>query len=68
MAIIGSLFFSYVVYPSIVALTKNHNPILFTDWAAIIKAVECHNSKEYQDCWNLAKDTTERNLQIVEGV
>ena len=32
------------------------------------KAVECHNSKEYQDGWNLAKDTTERNLQIVEGV
>ena len=32
------------------------------------KAVECHNSKEYQDGWDLAKDTTERNLQIVEGV
>ena len=43
MTIIGSLFFSYVVYPSIIALTKNGNPILFSDWAAIIKAVECHN-------------------------
>ena len=32
------------------------------------KAVECHNSKEYQDGWNLAKKTTVRNLQIVEGV
>ena len=32
------------------------------------KAIECHNSKEYQDGWNLAKETTERNLQIVEGV
>ena len=32
------------------------------------KAVECHNSKEYQDGWNLAKDTTDRNLQIVEGI
>ena len=32
------------------------------------KAVECHNSKEYKDGWSLAKDTTERNLQIVEGV
>ena len=31
------------------------------------KAIECHESKEYQDGWNLAKDTTERNLQIVEG-
>ena len=30
-------------------------------------AVECHNSKEYQDGWSLAKNTTDRNLQIVEG-
>ena len=43
MTIIGLLFFSYIAYPSIVALTKNGNPILFSDWAAIIKAVECHN-------------------------
>ena len=31
------------------------------------KAIECHESKKYQDGWSLAKDTTERNLQIVEG-
>ena len=31
------------------------------------KAIECHNSKEYQEGWALAKDTTERNLQIIEG-
>ena len=31
------------------------------------KAVECHNSKEYKEAWSLAQDTTERNLQIVEG-
>ena len=31
------------------------------------KAVECRNSKEYQEAWSLAQDTTERNLQIVEG-
>tara|TARA_B110001450_G_C17525085_1_gene442219 strand:- start:366 stop:662 length:297 start_codon:yes stop_codon:yes gene_type:complete len=30
-------------------------------------AIKCHNSKEYQDGWALAKDTTDRNLQIVEG-
>ena len=30
-------------------------------------AIKCHDSKEYQDCWALAKDTTERNLQIVDG-
>ena len=31
------------------------------------KAVECHNSKEYQAGWSLAKDTTKRHMQIVEG-
>ena len=29
--------------------------------------MECHDSKEYQEGWALAKDTTERNLQIVEA-
>jgi uncharacterized protein (DUF1330 family) len=31
------------------------------------KALECHSSKEYQEGWALAKDTTIRSLQIVEG-
>ena len=31
------------------------------------KAVECHKSKEYQSGWALAKDTTTRHMQIVEG-
>ena len=31
------------------------------------KAIQCHNSKEYQDGWAIAKDTTERNLQIIQG-
>ena len=31
------------------------------------KAMECHDSKEYQEGWKLAKNTTERNLQIIEG-
>tara|TARA_B100000787_G_scaffold7856_1_gene5849 strand:+ start:929 stop:1225 length:297 start_codon:yes stop_codon:yes gene_type:complete len=30
-------------------------------------AIKCHNSKEYQEGWKLAKDTTERNLQIIQG-
>ena len=30
-------------------------------------ATECHESKEYQEGWALAKDTTERNLQIIQG-
>ena len=32
------------------------------------KAMECHDSIEYQEGWALAKDTTERNLQIIEGL
>jgi len=31
------------------------------------RAIECHNSKEYQEGWLLAKNTTERNLQIIQG-
>ena len=31
------------------------------------RAIECHNSKEYQEGWRLAKNTTERNLQIIQG-
>ena len=30
-------------------------------------AIKCHDSKEYQEGWALAKNTTERNLQIIEG-
>ena len=32
------------------------------------KAMDCHESKKYQEGWSLAKETTERNLQIIEGV
>ena len=31
------------------------------------KAVECHESKEYQSGWSIAKNTTSRHMQIVEG-
>ena len=30
-------------------------------------AIECHESKEYQKGWALAKHTTDRNLQIIRG-
>jgi uncharacterized protein (DUF1330 family) len=30
-------------------------------------AIKCHNSKEYQEGWGLAKNTTDRNLQIIQG-
>ena len=31
------------------------------------KAIECHKSKEYQAGWSIAKNTTIRHMQIVEG-
>ena len=31
------------------------------------KALECHNSKEYQVGWDLAKKTTKRHMQVIEG-
>jgi|TARA_B100001094_G_C17613924_1_gene522588 uncharacterized protein (DUF1330 family) len=31
------------------------------------KAIECHSSKEYQLGWALAKNTTERHMQVIEG-
>ena len=31
------------------------------------KAIECHNSKDYQAGWRLAKDTTVRHMQVIEG-
>ena len=32
------------------------------------KAMECHESKKYQEGWLLASETTSRNLLIIEGV
>ena len=31
------------------------------------KAIECHDSEEYQAGWSIAKKTTTRHMQIVEG-
>ena len=31
------------------------------------KAIECHDSKDYQAGWSLAKDTTVRHMQVIEG-
>ena len=31
-------------------------------------AEKCYSSKEYQEAWSLAKSSTERNLQIIEGI
>ena len=37
------------------------------EFPSLTEAIKCHDSKEYQSGWALAKNTTERNLQIVEG-
>ena len=31
-------------------------------------AERCYNSKKYQEAWGLAKDSADRNIQIIEGV
>ena len=31
------------------------------------KAIECHKSKEYQAGWSIAKNTTRRHMQVIEG-
>ncbi|NCU50488.1 MAG: DUF1330 domain-containing protein [Candidatus Fonsibacter lacus] len=31
-------------------------------------ATKCHNSNDYQEAWSIAKNTTIRDLLIVEGV
>ena len=45
---------------------ENFSRTVIWEFPNFQKAIECHESKEYQDGWNLAKNTTERNLQIVE--
>ena len=46
---------------------ENFSRTVIWEFPNFQKAIECHESKEYQNGWNLAKNTTERNLQIVEG-
>ena len=46
---------------------ENFNRTVIWEFPSYEKAIECHNSKEYQESWAIAKDTTERNFQIIEG-
>jgi len=46
---------------------ENFSRTVIWEFPSYEKALECHNSKEYQEGWKLAKDTTERNMQIVKG-
>ncbi|WP_440656030.1 DUF1330 domain-containing protein [Candidatus Pelagibacter sp. HIMB1509] len=46
---------------------EEYSRTVIWEFPSFEKAVECHDSKEYQNGWNLAKHTTLRNLQIVEA-
>ena len=46
---------------------KNFLRTVIWEFPSYDVAIECHESKEYQEGWSLAKDTTERNLQIIQG-
>ena len=37
------------------------------EFPSYAKALACCNSKEYQNSWSVAKDTTVRHMQVVEG-
>ena len=41
--------------------------VVIWQFPSFAKAVECHSSKEYQDGWDLTKETSVRHMQIVEG-
>ena len=46
---------------------KKYPRTVIWEFPSYEQAIKCHESKEYQDGWTLAKDTTKRNLQIIEG-
>tara|TARA_B100000780_G_scaffold86145_1_gene59207 strand:- start:144 stop:440 length:297 start_codon:yes stop_codon:yes gene_type:complete len=46
---------------------ENFSRTVIWEFPSYEAAIECHESKEYQKGWALAKDTTERNLQIIRG-
>ena len=47
---------------------KNFLRTVIWEFDTYSNAMECHDSKKYQEGWDLAKESTERNLLIVEGV
>ena len=46
---------------------ENFSRTVIWEFPSYEAAIECHESKEYQKGWALAKHTTDRNLQIIEG-
>ena len=52
-----------------ITLEGNQSPrTVIWEFPTYEAAENCYNSKEYQKAWSLAKSSTERNLQVVEGV
>ena len=45
----------------------NFSRTVIWEFPSYSAAQKCYNSTDYQSAWNLAKKTTKRNLQIVEG-
>ena len=46
---------------------NDFNRTVIWEFPSYEKAIECHNSKEYQAGWSLAKETTKRHMQVIEG-
>ena len=46
---------------------ENFSRTVIWEFPSYESALDCLNSKEYQEGWKLAIDTTERNLQIIKG-
>ena len=45
----------------------NSPRIVVVEFANYKDATECYDSKEYQKGWSLAKKTTTRHMQVIEG-
>ena len=45
----------------------NFSRTVIWEFPSYEKAIECHDSKEYQAGWDLAKKTTTRHMQVIEG-
>ena len=46
---------------------ENFSRTVIWEFPSYEKAIECHNSKDYLAGWDIAKDTTERHMQVIEG-
>ena len=46
---------------------ENFSRTVIWEFPSYEDAIKCHKSKEYQEGWALAKNTTDRNLQIIQG-